>query len=198
MNMAYGFSTGFADPVRQSQDCFRALMDAMARPGTKAIVEEPPEAPAPLTPSMAAVLLTLCDFETAITFSPSLQTPEVQEYAKFHTSAPLTSSACKASFVFLSHANELQTLGLLALGSIYYPDSSTTVVVDVGNFSGDLSVTLKGPGIEDQLEFSATGLDLSFWRLAQTNHHRYPLGLDFIFCGQGLIAALPRSTRIEV
>ena len=52
---------GFADPVGQSQSCFRALLDALSRPGTLHDAGAGLAAPAPLDPATAAVLLTLVD-----------------------------------------------------------------------------------------------------------------------------------------
>src|SRR5581483_12345526 len=50
---------GFAEPVAGAQACFRAVLDAMARPGCirRAGIDLSP--PSPLAPATAAVLLTL-------------------------------------------------------------------------------------------------------------------------------------------
>ena len=57
---------GFADPVRDGQAVFRAVMDAMARPGRIHRIAAPLTPPAPLARATAAVLLTLVDGETPL------------------------------------------------------------------------------------------------------------------------------------
>ena len=57
---------GFAEPVADAQTTFRAVLDAMARPGTIHQVGANLSPPAPLDPATAAVLLTLADNETPL------------------------------------------------------------------------------------------------------------------------------------
>ena len=49
---------GFADPVGQAQACFRAVLDAMARPGRLLAAGQGVTPPAPLDPATGAVVLT--------------------------------------------------------------------------------------------------------------------------------------------
>ena len=57
---------GFANPVGEAQMTFRAVLDAMARPGTMHRAGPDLTAPAPLDPATAAVLLTLVDNEAPL------------------------------------------------------------------------------------------------------------------------------------
>ncbi len=57
---------GFADPVGQAQASFRAVLEAMARPGTLVPAGQGLVPPAPLDPATGAVLLTLVDHDTLL------------------------------------------------------------------------------------------------------------------------------------
>ena len=57
---------GFAEPVGEAQATFRAVLDAMARPGKLHQAGERLAAPVPLDPATAALLLTLADNETPL------------------------------------------------------------------------------------------------------------------------------------
>ncbi|MBU2486892.1 MAG: phosphonate C-P lyase system protein PhnH, partial [Alphaproteobacteria bacterium] len=50
------YEGGFADPVGASQTVFRALMDAMARPGTVHVLPDVTAPPAPLSASASALI----------------------------------------------------------------------------------------------------------------------------------------------
>ena len=66
-------SPGFADPVADAQSCFRAVLDAMARPGRICIRSGTMAAPPPLCAAAAAVLLTLVDHETPLWLDPAAE-----------------------------------------------------------------------------------------------------------------------------
>ena len=60
---------GFADPVHDAQRSFRAVLDAMSRPGRIAQITGV-TAPGPLGAAAGAVLLTLVDHETRLWLDP--------------------------------------------------------------------------------------------------------------------------------
>ena len=76
---------GFADPVLKSQACFRAVLDAMARPGALHVAGTGLAPPAPLVPSAAAVLLTLVDGETPLFAAPGFA--PARDWIGFHCGA---------------------------------------------------------------------------------------------------------------
>ena len=80
---------GFADPAIHAAHAFRAVMEAMARPGTVRDMSgaTPPE---PLSPATAAVLLTLCDSDTPVYIAGERDCDAVRQWLAFHTGAPLT------------------------------------------------------------------------------------------------------------
>src|SRR5215472_6438704 len=93
----------FADPARATQSVFRCVMEAMARPGLPRPLVLQLDAPAPLGPAAAALALTLLDYETPFWLDPPLATaPELREWFKFHTGAPLTADGARAAFAFVA------------------------------------------------------------------------------------------------
>lgn len=188
---------GFSDVAVESAHTFRAIMQAMARPGRIQVLEAGVSAPAPLLASAAAVALTLCDFQTAIWLSPDLRTESVARFLRFHSGAPIVDDAGKAQFVFATAGGGLPDPTLLLQGTHEYPDRSATLVIQIGGFGGE-AVELTGPGLRGDLVFGAMGLGHGFWAAMAENHARFPTGIDVIFAAPGAVAALPRSTAIHL
>lgn len=187
---------GFADLVLGAQSVFRAVMEALSRPGTVQSIASDAAPPAPLTPELAALALTLCDHDTLVWLDPSLAASEaVVAWLAFHCGAPLTSNIGEAQFALVTDAAHLPRLEAFGQGTDEYPDRSTTVVLAVG--SAAQPVTLKGPGIKDQL---ATKLPLpggDFVAQWAENRTRFPRGVDLLLVRDGTVVGLPRTTRIS-
>lgn len=188
---------GFSDVAVDSSHAFRALMQAMARPGCVQALDLDITPPPPLQASTASVALTLCDFQTPVWLAPGLRGDSVSHYLRFHTGAPVTGDLAKAQFVFVSVDDLPSHPAQLMQGTHEYPDRSTTLVIQVAGF-GDGAVELSGPGLRGELNFGVQGLGQEFWRAMAENHARFPVGIDVIFAAPGEIAALPRSTAIRL
>src|ERR1043166_3758422 len=122
-------ATGFAEPVLAAQATFRTVMDAMARPGSvhrlAGIV-----APAPLSPSAAAIALTLLDYETPFWLdAPLAAASEVARFISFHTGARLTEDSADAAFAFVAAPAAMPPIAQFAQGNAEYPDRSNTLVL---------------------------------------------------------------------
>src|SRR5690606_29695454 len=88
---------GFRAPVFDAQAVFRAVRDAMARPGTTRPVPALAQPPLPLLPTAAAVALALCDHDTPVWLDPPLRrTAAVADWLTFHTSAPFAHTSADA------------------------------------------------------------------------------------------------------
>lgn len=122
---------GFADPVHDAQGTFRAVMDALARPGRVRALVADLAPPAPLTPELAAVALTLTDADTPVWLDPVLAAaPEVAEFLRFHTGAPLlTGDPAAAAFALVREPARCPPLSRFAPGTPAYPDTATTLVL---------------------------------------------------------------------
>lgn len=181
---------GFADPVADSQRCFRAVLDAMARPGTIRNVECPAPPP-PLCPASAAVLLTLVDHETPLWIDPAFG--GARDWAAFHCGAAFARPGA-ASFLLTA---ELPALGALRQGSDEAPEESATVILQLPRLGAGAGFRLSGPGLAHPAVFSAEGLPPGFAGLWAANHAAFPLGIDMILCAGAYLAALPRTVTVE-
>ena len=180
-------SGGFADPPHQSADAFRAVMQAMARPGTlHALGGAMP--PAPLSVAAGTAIMTLCDPDTGVYLAGSCDTPAIRDWITFHTGAPRV-SADRATFVVGPW--DALDLDALPIGTPEYPDRSATVIVEMPALKA-VGATLRGPGIKD-----CAALNLPDPGPFQRNAALFPLGLDFLFTSGTQIAALPRSTKVS-
>ena len=195
--MAHALARGFADPVLESQRVFRAVMEALARPGRLQSLETDLRPPAPLTPELAAVALTLADHEAPLWLDRALAgTPEVASYLRFHTGAAVVANPREAALALVADPARMPPLSDFALGTLEYPDRSTTVVVAVGSLSGRSGWHLRGPGIDGSAMLSATPLHDGFTNELRANHARFPQGVDLLFVAPGQVAGLPRSTAL--
>lgn len=188
---------GFTNAAIDSAHAFRAIMQAMSRPGVPVALEPALHAPYPFGRTAAAVALTLCDFQTPLWLSPALHTGPVMQYLRFHTGAPVTEHLAQAQFAFVDVEDGSPPFDLIATGSHDYPDRSATLVLQVPAFRrGD--AVLAGPGIKGSVAFGAEGLGQEFWAAMAENHARFPIGADVIFVGPRSIAAVPRSTAVMI
>ena len=186
--IAEALSGGFADAPVQSARAFRAVLEAMARPGTIRPVEGAAP-PAPLSVAAGAMLLTLCDGTTPLHLAGAADTRAVRDWVAFHIGAPLT-GADEAAYA-LGRWEELQPVTRFRIGRPDYPDRSATLIVEMERLTNH-GPALTGPGIE-----AATWLNLPETAAFRANRALFPLGFDTIFTAGGRIAALPRSTRVE-
>jgi hypothetical protein len=77
---------GFTDPVQDGQSCFRAVLEALSRPGRIQTLDSALTPPAPLHPATAAVLLTLVDTETPLHHDAGA---EADAWLRFHCGCPM-------------------------------------------------------------------------------------------------------------
>ena len=188
---------GFTSPVFDAQAVFRAIMEAMARRGTVWPLPAQASAPEPLTPAMAALLLTVCDADTPVWFDAAASSAETDAWLRFHTGAPIASEASEAAFAVIADATLLGTVERFALGTPDYPDRSTTLLVQVASLTGGMRLVLEGPGIQDSALIAPGGLPDRITDIWAANNALFPRGVDLVFAALDAIAALPRTTRVR-
>jgi alpha-D-ribose 1-methylphosphonate 5-triphosphate synthase subunit PhnH len=179
---------GFSNREIDAAYAFRALMNAMAKPGTVAAITGA-SAPAPLSAAASTALLTLCDADTPIYLAGEFDNQAIKDWIAFHIGAPISTRE-SAQFA-VGRLKDLLPIDGFPVGTAEYPDRSTTLIVEMDELSEKGSV-LSGPGIKDTTCFGLPG-DVA---LFQSNSTMFPLGLDFMFTSGSKIAALPRTTKV--
>jgi alpha-D-ribose 1-methylphosphonate 5-triphosphate synthase subunit PhnH len=198
--MAYrseAYSGGFAEPVFDSQSTFKAMMDAMARPGTIHEISAAATPPAPLGAAAGAFALALCDHDTPVHLSPVMIEAGVQAWLAFHTGALVTGERSEAAFAFVEAGAALPPLSTFAAGTQEYPDRSTTIVFEVSALSGGPGLLLEGPGIDGTVDIAPGGLPPHFEAMWGENGALYPRGVDLVLASGKQVLCLPRTTKIR-
>jgi alpha-D-ribose 1-methylphosphonate 5-triphosphate synthase subunit PhnH len=183
---------GFAEPVPDAQACFRAVLDAMARPGRIHEVGVGLTPPAPLAPASAAVLLTLVDHETPLWLDPDAAAS--REWIAFHCGAPVAAVPKACAFAL---ALSLPDLAALPTGSHEAPESSATVILQARAFKSGRRFRLEGPGLHEPTVLAIDGLPDDFASVWQQNRALFPRGVDVVLCAGTQLAALPRSVTVR-
>ena len=189
---------GFASPVTDAQQAFRALMQALSFPGRIAHLPGPSETPDGWPPALAAAVLTLLDADAPVWLDETAGTDEAKAFIRFHAGAPIVDRVGAARFVIAADPASLN-FGALAIGEDQYPDRSATLLLCVPALDGGATRVLEGPGIKTTTTIAPDGDLAPFWDAWALNRALYPLGFDaFLFSG-GETLGLPRgvSARAE-
>ncbi|ERN42901.1 phosphonate C-P lyase system protein PhnH [Rubidibacter lacunae KORDI 51-2] len=185
---------GFRDPVHDAQRTFRALLDALSRPGIPQTTVSPPHPPE-LTPSCAAACLTLLDLETQVWLQPGTS-EAVRAWLVFHTGCRFTDVSQQSDFALITDASTLPNLDEFYWGSAEYPEASTSLLVQLPTMTGTHAVTLQGPGILETITIQSP-LARPFWQQWQAMTQHYPLGLDLWWFAADRVLGLPRTARVN-
>ncbi|ESA35567.1 phosphonate c-p lyase system protein [Leptolyngbya sp. Heron Island J] len=184
--------TGFTDAVHDAQKTFRALLDALARPGmVKTTVATTP--PTGLEPSCAAACLTLLDLETRVWLQPGFS-EAVRSWLVFHTGCRFTDVPRAADFAVIWQLATAPDLAEFSWGTAEYPEASTSLLIQLPELTGGVPVTLQGPGILQNIDVSLP-LPTTVWQRWQTMTAEYPLGLDCWYFAQNQLIGLPRTAK---
>jgi alpha-D-ribose 1-methylphosphonate 5-triphosphate synthase subunit PhnH len=191
-------TAGFADPVIAAQAHFSALMNALARPGTIHDFPAVLDAPAPLSPELAAVALTLVDHEVTLWLdAPLAASQPVVDYLRFHTGARIVADPAEAAFALVSDVAAMPALADFNQGTDEYPDRSTTIAIAVAALAAEGALELAGPGIRDRAHVGIAPVPADFPDQFAANGAQFPRGVDLVFTADRTVAALPRTTRVS-
>ncbi|MDR2455435.1 MAG: phosphonate C-P lyase system protein PhnH [Deltaproteobacteria bacterium] len=190
-------SGAFLDPPMGAQKAFRLALAAMSRPATIIEADARPlfGGRPPVSPLLAALLLTLIDGRTPVYLTPDLK--KASEWLAFHAAAVIAEEPDEAAFVVSSTLSALPPLASLSQGLERYPDRSATVLAGSDLGSPGLAVWASGPGLKEPRLAGDLGLDDRFVGQWEDNHAAYPLGVDVFLASDKALAALPRSTKLS-
>jgi alpha-D-ribose 1-methylphosphonate 5-triphosphate synthase subunit PhnH len=204
MGMALAeIGAGLARPVEHAQQVFRALLQAMARPGCLQHLPHDAlaglQAPAALQPATAALLLALLDADTRLHLAGRLQREEAARYFGFHCGLRIGSIE-EADFVVAAAADADAALWQRVRdGTDLAPQTGATLVIEVPRLERQGAgggLLLNGPGIRGTQRLAVGGLDAAFWRARVARQADFPRGVDLVLVCGAQIAALPRTTQI--
>jgi alpha-D-ribose 1-methylphosphonate 5-triphosphate synthase subunit PhnH len=194
MNSARPLAPGLPDDVHDSQQTFRAVLDALARPGQVRTIG--PALPGvALGGAMARLLLSLSDDETPVWWQHA--DADLQHWLRFHTGAGVAERPEAASFAVLADRGQMPALADFAAGTAAAPEFSSTLLIELPGLTGGAALEWRGPGIETLQRVTLQGLPADFWTQWQANHASFPQGVDIVFtCGECALG-LPRTTRVR-
>ncbi len=190
-------SPGLADPSHDAQQFFREVLDAFSHPGRIVTLANVPSGPGVISQATVAYLLTLADRDTPLWLAPAFDTPEVRDYLRFHTGAPIVEDRAAATLAVLP-CDDAEPFEGFAIGTDTYPDRSATLLIEVPALSAGPLRIARGPGIKGETQLAIAGLNDGFWQQCATNHALFPCGVDLVFTAGSQLLALPRSISVEV
>jgi alpha-D-ribose 1-methylphosphonate 5-triphosphate synthase subunit PhnH len=175
------------DPIHDTRRTFDGLLDAMSRPGT---VHEIP------SPADHAVVATLVDHEVTLATEDDRLTDALAGQGRLEGAPPATADIVHARDHTGWDVRECKR------GTLVEPSQGATVVYRVDTLAADdigdgTTLTLTGSGIDGTttLTVALPESELSALAAAQAD---YPRGVDAIFATADRVAAVPRSTSMEV
>jgi alpha-D-ribose 1-methylphosphonate 5-triphosphate synthase subunit PhnH len=192
---------GFIDTVHDSQGVFRALLDALSRPGKIVSIDamlprleqrENTQVP----PAAYAALLALADYSTPVLLQH--EHCALSDALRFHTGAPVTADCAQAVFAYLHDAGSMPPLDAFSMGEPETPESAAMLFIRVDSLVDGEPMTWRGPGIRETQAVHIGGLPASFWHERALLASEFPCGIDCYFVQGGSVIGLPRTTRVEV
>ncbi|MEV0705664.1 phosphonate C-P lyase system protein PhnH [Saccharopolyspora sp. NPDC050389] len=167
---------------KQAQLVFRAVLDALARPGE--VLRLPTDH---LAPALLPVL-ALADLDTPV------HVDDCADVVRTQTSAPIVDRPAARLAALLK---PLDGLAGFRVGSAAAPEDAALISLAVQGFGHGQPLRLAGPGVPGRRELRVAGLPADF--VAQRRDLiAFPAGFDLLLVGPGgELVGLPRSTRVE-
>jgi len=194
------------DEVRHSQLHFRALLDSMSFPGRINTLEPVDFSPSPSL-NKASALVAFALLNGDVSFHLVNMTDEDTTYLASYTRARAVPIG-EATFVFARGAETPDALEGAPCGTLAYPDTGATIVIQVDALSneplsGGLKVTIAGPGAGPSASVYLKSINPDFLLALQARNAEFPLGIDAIVTcddgksGPARVLGIPRTARLS-
>lgn len=175
------------DPVHDTRQTFDGLLSAMSRPGTTQSVPSPAD---------HAVVATLVDHEVAVATDDGALRDALAGQGRYEPAPPTA-----ADIVHIDGDPDVDVREC-ERGSLTEPSDGATVVYRVGDVVAGAreeftTVTLTGPGVDGTARLSVSLPAAALTALAEAQSS-YPRGVDAVFASADRVAAVPRSSTLEV
>jgi alpha-D-ribose 1-methylphosphonate 5-triphosphate synthase subunit PhnH len=182
--------------AEREQVAFRALLDAMARPGTVGRVR--PHAEGGELAAAVALLEAVLDHEVAFALLP--EAPAARDALLRYTGSRVA-AAEQADFLLCRGPGLDEGLRVARHGELEYPDRSATIVAVVDGVADTTAageaLRLAGPGVNGAIELRVTGFTAAQRSAFARRNRGVPLGVDLVLVApDGRFTCLPRYTRI--
>ncbi|SAL77090.1 carbon-phosphorus lyase complex subunit [Caballeronia peredens] len=195
---------GFNDTVHDAQRVFRALLDALSRPGSIVAIDAAlpdnhamRDALAGRVPLAAfASLLALTDYSTPVFIER--EDNVLGDALRFHASAPVTRDRRAAAFAYIDDARNMPALDAFSQGDTETPEDAATLFIRVPSLTEGDPLVWRGPGIAESRTVAIAGLAREFWQQRAALTALFPCGIDCYFVAGGALVGLPRTTHVEV
>jgi alpha-D-ribose 1-methylphosphonate 5-triphosphate synthase subunit PhnH len=191
------------DEVFDAQQQFRLILDSMARPGKIGTMPDMDILP-PAGINKASAMVAFALLNTDVSFYAEGEGSEqVESYIAMNTTASPV-SIIEADFVFINGLYEADIIFEAKTGTLSYPEESATFIIDVEKIGenpedGELTLTLKGPGIETTKQVHINGLNPGILKAVREQNMEFPLGVDLVLTDKNnCILCIPRSNLFEV
>lgn len=174
---------------QMQQQIFRGVLDAFSYPGRITACAELD------TPAWLAILTALVDGETTLDDPQQMLSAELWAKLEARRAPPEM-----AAFILLkgNRAPELMP----NLGTLEAPEAGATLLLCVdslhSDLTGDVQLSLSGPGIRQQLAMSVSGLHPAWITSRNEWVAAFPLGVEMVLCDARNYVALPRTTQIVI
>ena len=174
------------------QQAFRTVLDGFARPGTHMTLGD--------ADTDATLILLAALLDESVTLADT--TGRLNKDQRRLLLAPDAPSS-QAHFVLLDGSTAPAADFEPSLGTLEAPEFGATLLLNVADLltkpqPGSLTLRLRGPGIADECELHVHGLHAEWIARRAGWVSAFPLGVDIVLCAPRRLAALPRTTRIEL
>jgi len=167
------------------QTCYRALLQAVARPATIQRLEPGDQ------PAWMLVAATLLDGAVTLADPDHLLATEHWPFIGATKVEPTEAAYIIADGSRPPHFTP-------QLGTLEQPHLGATILVVVAGLGdGPLCLDARGPGIASTQPLSVLGLDPGWISARNGWARRFPRGVDLLLADHLNVAALPRTTRLE-